>query len=298
MWVSEKNLKDDRSKSKDKDKDKDKKKDKDKEKDKDKKKDKDKDKKKDKNTKSSDDELGVSGMSGKHSNLHTINQNAEKCDGCFIQEGVVYCTNCEKIYCKMCEDQIHIIPRMKTHSRIAVELMHNLKKLCYNHSNKLNLYCETCEEPICSDCFNLGPHNTRLHRVVNIVESFRKKFNVLKMVVKNSLKKRYDLYLDQLQFLDFNIEEIKSNKHILEKNIQQEYLTMIDKLKVQEGKKMAVLNYESSLIQKEINKIHDICNFISDNTMVNSPDMIEFLLKYKKSKSNIDEMLSKPVKSK
>ena len=277
---------DDKKKDKDK---KDKDKDKDKEKDKKEKKDKDKKEKKKKEKENDDDD-------NDEEHFKPIT-HGEKCDGCFVQEGIVYCTNCEKTYCKMCEDQIHIVPRMKSHSRIPVNMMYNLKKLCYNHGNKLNLYCETCEEPICHDCFNLGPHNSRLHRVVNTIDSFRKKFNLLKQVVKTSLKKRYDLYLDQLQFLDFNIEEIKSNKNILERNIQQEYLTMIDRLRAQEGKKMAILNYDSSLIQREINKIHDLCNFVSDNSMQNSPDMIDFLLKFKKTKDSIDQMLQKPVKT-
>lgn len=304
-----------KSHPKDKSKDKDKKKDKDKEskdtkdtKDKDRKKEKEKDKDKKKKD-ISEDEIDKSAISDKPSNLYNNNNNnnnnininndhIEKCDGCYVQDGIVYCTNCEKIYCKLCEDQIHIIPRMRSHNRIPVDMMYNLKKLCFNHGNKLNLYCETCEEPICSDCFNLGPHNTRLHRVVTTSESFKRKYNELKMIVKTNLKRRYDLYLDQIQFLDFNIEEIKNNKSILEKNIQQEYLTMSDKLKVQEGKKMSVLNYESSLIQKEINKIHDACNFVSENTMQNSPDMLDFLLKFKKMKDSIESMLSKPVKSK
>ncbi|MFN9938028.1 MAG: hypothetical protein ACK56I_01005, partial [bacterium] len=81
MWVSEKNVKEDKSKSKDKDKKKDKEKDKKKDKDKDGDKKKDK---KDKNTKSSDDDLGVSLMSGKQSNMNTINNNNEKCDGCYV----------------------------------------------------------------------------------------------------------------------------------------------------------------------------------------------------------------------
>lgn len=290
---------------KDKEKDRDKKLDKEKDKEKEKKstmklKDKEKDKEKAKKTSEIDlsDNMSTSNINQNNKNQIINQEHVEKCEGCYFNEGYVYCTNCEKTYCKKCEEQLHIIPRMKTHNRIPVGQMYNLKKLCYNHGNKLNLYCETCEEPICNDCFNLGPHNSRLHRVVNLVDSFRKKFNVMKMIIKSSLKKRYELYLDQLQFLDFNIEEIKSNKNILDKNIQQEYLTMIDRLKAQEGKKLAILNYESSLIQKEINKIHDICNFVHDNNMQNSPDMLEFLIKFKKSKDLIEAMLAKPIKSK
>ena len=35
-------------------------------------------------------------------------QSKDKCDGCFEGEGTCFCTNCGKIYCKICEDQIHM----------------------------------------------------------------------------------------------------------------------------------------------------------------------------------------------
>jgi len=41
----------------------------------------------------------------------------EKCEGCFDSDGVCFCVNCEKIFCKACEDQIHVIPIYKSHER-------------------------------------------------------------------------------------------------------------------------------------------------------------------------------------
>ncbi len=41
----------------------------------------------------------------------------EKCEGCFDLDGNCFCVSCEKIFCKACEDQIHIIPIYKTHER-------------------------------------------------------------------------------------------------------------------------------------------------------------------------------------
>jgi hypothetical protein len=41
----------------------------------------------------------------------------ERCDGCFDGEGQCFCVNCEKIFCKMCEDQIHVVPSNRLHER-------------------------------------------------------------------------------------------------------------------------------------------------------------------------------------
>lgn len=41
----------------------------------------------------------------------------ERCDGCYDGEGICFCVNCEKIFCRMCDDQIHFIPSNKIHER-------------------------------------------------------------------------------------------------------------------------------------------------------------------------------------
>lgn len=46
------------------------------------------------------------------------NQKPEKrCDGCFDGEAAVFCKDCNKQFCKICEDQIHIIPVHRNHQR-------------------------------------------------------------------------------------------------------------------------------------------------------------------------------------
>ena len=41
----------------------------------------------------------------------------EKCEGCFEIDGVCFCVACEKVYCKMCEAQIHMVPSNMNHER-------------------------------------------------------------------------------------------------------------------------------------------------------------------------------------
>jgi len=60
---------------------------------------------------------------------------------------------------------------------------------------------------------------------------------------------------------------------------------------------MAVLQHESSVIQKEIDKINDIVDSVKEVSLHDTPDMIAFLLKFKQIVENIEKCLTKPVRS-
>ena len=49
-------------------------------------------------------------------------------------------------------------------------------KLCMLHNKPLRYYCDNYEELICYDCTVMGPHNTQLHRICNVEEAFRYRF--------------------------------------------------------------------------------------------------------------------------
>jgi hypothetical protein len=58
-------------------------------------------------------------MNTKKTMKQSTNQTkyAEKCEGCYDNDGVCFCCVCEKIYCKMCETQIHMVPSNMNHER-------------------------------------------------------------------------------------------------------------------------------------------------------------------------------------
>ena len=41
----------------------------------------------------------------------------ERCDGCFDGDAQIFCVNCEKIFCRDCENQIHVVPVNRLHER-------------------------------------------------------------------------------------------------------------------------------------------------------------------------------------
>jgi hypothetical protein len=50
-------------------------------------------------------------------NSEMLDNRKEKCDGCLQSPAISYCTQCEKIYCKQCDDHIHQLPTNKFHER-------------------------------------------------------------------------------------------------------------------------------------------------------------------------------------
>ena len=236
----------------------------------------------------------------KHQSLNTNpnSQSKDKCDGCYEGEGVCYCATCGKIYCKICEDQIHIVPSNRNHERHSLNEVPHLRKLCYHHNYPLKFFCETCEEPICQECQMIGPHNNKLHKISSIFNSFKKKYSYITQLTKSHLMNKYDMTLNQLSYLDYVTDQVKQVKNSIERDIRSEYCEMLEELNSVEGKKLAVINYESSILQKDLTKMQDIINYINDLNNNESPDMISFLLRYKQLNDSIEFAIAKPIKQK
>jgi hypothetical protein len=103
----------------------------------------------------------------------------------------------------------------------------------------------------------------------------------------------------QITRLDYRLEEIKTVKGIIEKDIKNEYGAVIERLRSASGVKSAVLQHDISEIQKDITRIDEILKTIDD---VQDPgceggyDMLGFLLKFKNVHENIDYCITKQFK--
>ena len=222
-----------------------------------------------------------------------------KCDGCYDGDAIIYCVNCGQAYCKICDDQIHMVPANMAHQKKPINFINTFQKICYLHSGQpLKLFCESCEEPICHECQMLGPHNNKLHKIVNIIDSYRKKLNYVNMIKNNSMSNKYNQLMNQIKYLDNISNQIKDIKNNIEKNIRKEYGQMIDNLNSFQGKKLAIINYESSNLQKNLKDISEIINYLNQIIVSDQPDMIDFLLKYKHINEKVENILAKPIKTK
>ena len=220
-----------------------------------------------------------------------------KCDGCFENDALVFCEDCEKNYCQKCDEQLHIVPSYRNHARkqlipdnIFDDNMSNnnnilfspTSKTCFLHINEsIQYFCESCEEPICQKCQMIGPHNNKLHKIVSISDSFKTKFMYINKIANKKLVEKYKSMLKQIKYLENLENEIKNNKNVIEREIRTEYSKHFENLNSVCGKKFAVINFESNNLQKDLNNITELVNYINELINNESPDMIGFLLKFK-----------------
>ena len=237
-----------------------------------------------------------------------------KCDGCFENDALVFCEDCEKNYCQKCDEQLHIVPSYRNHARkqlipdnIFDDNMSNnnnilfspTSKTCFLHINEsIQYFCESCEEPICQKCQMIGPHNNKLHKIVSISDSFKTKFMYINKIANKQLVEKYKSMLKQIKYLENLENEIKNNKNVIEREIRTEYSKHFENLNSICGKKFAVINFESNNLQKDLNNITELVNYINELINNESPDMIGFLLKFKQLNNVIENTLAKPINTK
>jgi len=237
-----------------------------------------------------------------------------KCDGCFENDAIAFCEDCEKNYCQKCDEQLHIVPSYRNHARkqlipdnIFDDNMSNnnnilfspTSKTCFLHINEsIQYFCESCEEPICQKCQMIGPHNNKLHKIVSISDSFKTKFMYINKIANKQLVEKYKSMLKQIKYLENLENEIKNNKNVIEREIRTEYSKHFENLNSVCGKKFAVINFESNNLQKDLNNITELVNYINELINNESPDMIGFLLKFKQLNNVIENTLAKPINTK
>jgi len=258
----------------------------------------------------------IQNLSGNNPQLLTAFQNnmthyQEKCEGCFQGDGIVFCTECGKIYCKTCDDQLHVIPSYRNHERIPLEAFSETKMQCYHHNQPLRLFCETCHEPICTKCQKMGPHNTPLHNIASLFQVYKKFLDIGKNYINGPLKEKAGRIEDLMLQIDNALNDSKSKAKELLHNISNEYESVIEKIIKLDGSKKAELSFNSSEIQKDILNIQrlldilnkkDISYYSNDNGGKKLPleedendRIIDFLLQYKSLINEIDQIISKPI---
>lgn len=227
-------------------------------------------------------------------------QSIEKCEGCYQGDAFCFCSTCGKLYCKICDDQLHIVPAYRHHERTSLLSLQNMNATCYHHGHPLRYYCESCDDPVCLQCKTQGPHNTSLHHVDSLFEVYRKKLSLIKHKVDTDLSSKNS----KIESLMLQIENIindtkRTSKRILQ-GINTEYESIVDNLSKTEGKKLAMLNYNSTNIQKDLMNINNIITTLNtnydnySNKHKDEHDHISFLLKYKSLSEQIDALITKP----
>ena len=132
------------------------------------------------------------------------------------------------------------------------------------HNKPLRYYCDNTEELICYDCTVMGPHNTQLYRICNIEEAFRYRFETINKKIHQSLVPKRAQLIGQIVRLDHRLDEVKTVKGVIERDIRNEYAGIMERLKSAEGVKTAVLQHDIAEIQKDITRIDEILMFMEE----------------------------------
>ena len=231
----------------------------------------------------------------KSPNINMIKIEDVKCDGCIEQKAVCYCTECKKSFCPQCDNQIHTIPALRNHIRRPIEELAHLKKLCLHHNQCLSYFCDSCDEAICQECQQLGPHNTKYHIIISIKEAFEKKCMKITKLIGEKLTYRYEKLNMNTKIIEKILEKIISDANEAERDINKYFNSMLCNLKNAKGKRLSMLDFETGFIQKNINELEELKDYVYD-VKENNDDLIEFLMKFDQVKNKMEEILDKPKK--
>lgn len=174
------------------------------------------------------------------------------------------------------------------------------------HSKPLKFFCDTCEELLCYDCTVMGPHNTQLHRICNLDEAFRYRFEMINKSIHTSIVPKRAQLIGQIVRLDHRLDEIKTVKNVIERDIRNEYAAIMERLRSAEGVKSAVLQHDIAEVQKDITRIDEILMFMEDVSTVQDqaqpdqqtagPNAVRFLHGYRQLNENIEYAVTKHFK--
>lgn len=184
-----------------------------------------------------------------------------------------------------------------------------------------SIYCETCEDVICFDSPLMGQHNTQLHRISSIPDAFNARYDIIVNAVKNTLIPKRTQLIAQITRVDYRLEEIKTVKGIIYRDIKNEYGGVVERLNSAEGVKLAILQYDIAELQKDVNRIDGILqhldelNGVGAATQAPAPtpnstgtaslvqpvgqsiNQVGFLMNFSKLQEDIDELITKQFKT-
>lgn len=108
--------------------------------------------------------------------LERLSRKSFICHKCKRQQAVMFCPSERASFCKECDEQIHCDEFLRRHGRIYFADVGQKKFICCaQHPTKVvEYFCETCMDPICTDCKIRGSHADREkfdHHIIPFLEA-------------------------------------------------------------------------------------------------------------------------------
>ena len=129
------------------------------------------------------------------------------------------------------------------------------------------------------------------------MDAFHKNFTRVDSTILRFVNPKFEEVFRQVQKIEMKVDEVKNNKKLIERDIRSEYQMMLERLTSEEGTKLAVLQNEQSVLNKEVNNIQQLLIYVDSIKRSDSPDMIGFLLRFKEIAESIEVIMSRQVKS-
>ena len=163
------------------------------------------------------------------------------CENCKKTSACIFCKQCRKCLCSSCK-QVHdswgafndhsIISLSEAQSNPAALVQKHKVKLCLKHEKKeLELFCESCEEVICSHCI-IRQHKDHQYDLVADVFTRHKEIIVASIV---SLRKHQEVIGQALLAFDVREQDISQQDRTVEHKIKESIGQLIEVLQQRES---------------------------------------------------------------
>lgn len=201
----------------------------------------------------------------------TTDSETIQCEKCNEALATAFCRDCGKYVCVRCTEIHHKWDELTTHQIVSIDdvqagaagLRLSKVKYCPKHpESHLKIYCETCQELICTDC------TVRLHRGHQydlVADSFPRYKDELQAHLQ-SLEQKLSLVNERVCDVDRRMNEVKDQKLTIEADIdkrvkqlhqaldqrREELLDQLDKVTQQTLKSLAAHRDEIEMLQTRI----------------------------------------------
>ncbi|KAJ8313939.1 hypothetical protein KUTeg_008500, partial [Tegillarca granosa] len=131
----------------------------------------------------------------------------KKCEQCEVYTITFKCLNCKRMICDNCEET-HIESKVSKDHKVfclnsaEIDQSGETEKKCTSHTNKdLQMFCRSCQVPICQDCIDSSSHHN--HPIDKIEIVIDNKLTQLSKLITQS-KEKSSQYEDLIKTIDKN----------------------------------------------------------------------------------------------
>ncbi len=240
--------------------------------------------------------------------------NKSACDNCTNKEAELYCAECDKFICPPCNEVHKKWSSLSAHQIISVSevsskasQMVSVKPVpimnCPSHCKTLDLYCVTCEQPICYHC-TIKDHKKHTHDLIsdayqenksaiqNRAESLKGKIDEKNEAEKSLQQNKQDAQ-NKGAALKVSINEICD--HFIKKieNVRAVGLRYVDTGVLLYNK---VEDQQIKELHEELKALHNCNDHVEKTLQMSTPSQL--LATKKQTMSRIDQLIGPSVEQK